>query len=210
MIIKQYQYGPEKTNAYLIVSKGHAILVDAPSEEVIDELTRINVVLDYVILTHEHADHIWGLNAVRDQFNCKVISQRICNRYIQDSRNNKARHYHVYYAIKYKEKNTKLFDPLYRCDPVDIEFDEKLDFRWQGNELKLVHTPGHSAGSVLIELNDSIVFSGDTILEKQDTFTGFENGSDEAYLKYTKPIVEKIRDNKRIYPGHGNPFEFKE
>ena len=112
--------------------------------------------------------------------------------------------------MKYKEKNTEIFDPLYCCDPVDIEFDEKLSLQWQGNELQIIHAPGHSEGSVLIALNDSIVFSGDTILKEQETFTGFTNGSEKEYQKYTKPIIEKIRDNKRIYPGHGDPFDFKE
>lgn len=210
MIIKQYQYGPEKTNSYLIISDRHAILVDAPSEEIIYEVEKLNVALDYVILTHEHADHLWGLNAIREKFRCKVIGQKICSKYIQDCRNNKARYYHVYYAMKYKENNTGIFDPLYCCEPVDIEFDETLNLLWQGNELQIIHAPGHSEGSVLIVLNDSDIFSGDTILKEQQTFTGFTNGSEEEYQKYTKPIIEKINDNKRIYPGHGTYFKFIE
>lgn len=210
MIIEQFQYGPERTNSYLIVSEGHAILVDVPSEEIIDELNKINSVLDYIILTHEHVDHLWGLNSVREHFSCKVIGQKFCSSNIQDCRKNQARHYHVYYAMKYKEKNLETFDPLYCCDPVDIEFDESLILKWQGNELIIIHTPGHSEGSVLLVVNEDIVFSGDTILKEQDTFTGFVNGSENDYQKYTKTIIERISDYRRIYPGHGDPFDFYE
>ena len=44
------------------------------------------------------------------------------------------------------------------------------------------------------------------------TFCRFadSSGSEEEYQKYTKPIIEKINDNKRIYPGHGTYFKFIE
>lgn len=210
MIIKQFQYGPEKTNSYLIIEAGHSILVDVPSDKIIAEIEGLGVTLDYIILTHEHADHLWGLNRVRVYFACSVIGQAMCSRHIQDSKNNNAKYYHVYYAIKYKKQNSGLFDPTYRCDPVEIEFKDDYRLGWMGNELHLIHTPGHSEGSTIIKLNDSCIFSGDTILKGQETYVELTNGSEKDYKKYTEPIIKEINPEIRIYPGHGDPFQFKE
>lgn len=210
MKIRQYQYGPEKTNSYLIMEDGHGILIDVPSDKIIGEIDKSGINLDYIILTHEHADHLWGLNAVREHYASVVIGQKKCSEYIQDCRKNEARYYHVYYAMKYKDKNIGIFDPFYHCGAADIVFEEEYFLQWRDNSIHIFHTLGHSEGSVMIDVNGNCIFSGDTILKDQGTFTGFDNGSEEEFQKFTKDFIDKINVNMRIYPGHGDSFKFKE
>ena len=63
--IIRLSYGVEKANTYIIEDNCHAVLIDASSERVIDELRIRNIVPDYMFLTHEHCDHIWGVKQVR-------------------------------------------------------------------------------------------------------------------------------------------------
>ena len=63
--ILQLSYGVERANTYVIEEDGHAILIDACSKDAAKELKKRNLSPDYLVLTHEHCDHLWGLNAIR-------------------------------------------------------------------------------------------------------------------------------------------------
>ena len=67
----------------------------------------------------------------------------------------------------------------------------------------MIATPGHSAGSCCI-LIDDMLFSGDTILENINV-TGFPGGSRKKYREVTVPILKHILPGVRcVYPGHGD------
>ena len=59
--ILQLSYGVEQANTYVLVSGNHAIVVDVCSKGVEEELKSRELMPDYVILTHEHVDHIKSL-----------------------------------------------------------------------------------------------------------------------------------------------------
>ena len=103
-VILQFSYGVEQANTYILVYGNHAIVVDVCSKDVAEELKSRELTPDYVILTHEHVDHLWGLNALREQFpDAKVIAQERCSDAIGDSKTNKAAQYRIYATLRFGE-----------------------------------------------------------------------------------------------------------
>lgn len=206
--ILQLSCGMEQANTYVLGSNGHAIIIDACSKRIVDELYARNIDPDYVILTHEHADHIWGLNCLRENFpKIKVIAHGECSKSITNSNMNKAAHYKVYATLRFGEAyhNSEAENRKYYCKQADIMFADSYEFQYQEYRLRVVHTPGHSPGSCMIFLGESIVFSGDTMLN-EDTFLKFEGGNEDDYFKITLPLLKNIEKKVKIFPGHGKPF----
>ena len=207
-------YGVEKANAYMLTAAdGSAVLIDACSPELVSELQNRRLVPFAVILTHEHCDHIWGLNALREAYpEMRLIAHSRCSRAIGNPRDNKARQYHVYMALRYgsayRRNPAQATD--YRCEKADICFDTAYQFSWKGLSFHCVHTPGHSPGSALITVNGAFVFSGDTILPQADPFLKLDGGDALAYEKIAKPILDSLPDESMVFPGHGDRFTMKE
>lgn len=177
--IVQLSYGVEQANSYLVVSCGHAVVIDACSSAVAEELTQRSLIPDFVFLTHEHADHLWGLNELRTRFpEVRVIAQEACSSSIGDPKKNIAAQYWIYAIIRYGEgyANAEAKNRQYRCAPAEIEFRDQYRFMWRDCEIKIIHTPGHSPGSSMTFVQNQAVFSGDTMLN-EEVFLRFDGAS---------------------------------
>lgn len=207
-IILQLSYGVEQANTYILVSANHAIVVDVCSKDVAEELKNRELMPDYVILTHEHVDHLWGLNALREQFpDVKVIAQERCSDAIGSPKKNKAAQYRIYAALRFGEsyQNDETKNRKYCCAPAEITFSESYEFEWRRHLFRLVHTPGHSPGSCIIFMDENVAFTGDTILN-EETFLKFDGGDEMLFSTVTVPIINSIKDEMTIIPGHGETF----
>ena len=210
-IILQLCYGIEKANTYVIVSDGHALVIDACSMDVAEELKKRGIIPDYLILTHEHCDHLWGVNKIRaDSPNVQVAAQEYCSEAIGDPKRNKAKQYHIYATLRFGEgyKNEEAKNRKYTCAPAEITCKEKLELTWYGYEIEFRHTPGHSPGSMFVRIKDIGIFAGDSILQ-EETFLKFDGGDENAFNSVTLPIIESIPDETVIFPGHGEVFQMR-
>jgi len=212
-MVLQLSYGIEKANTYVIIIDGCAVVIDACSAEVAEELKRRDITPDYLLLTHEHCDHLWGVNEIRDSFpNVQVLAQKYCSDAIGDSKRNKAKQYHIYATLRFGEnyQNEEARNRKYACTPAEITFEEKIDVTWRGYEIACYHAPGHSPGSVLIYMKEVGIFSGDSILLQEETLLKFDGGDEDAFNGITLPLINKIPDETVIFPGHGDVFQMKE
>lgn len=207
MDIECFQYSIEKTNSYLLIQDGHGAVIDPCSNDLVNELLKKNLIIDFVAITHEHCDHLWGLNYLKDAFKCPLISTNVASLAIQDPRFNRAKDYHIYLALKYGEITVdEDINPAYKCDRSEIEFSEEFSLSWRGERIYFRHSPGHSKGSCLIKPMEGVIISGDTVLKGEHVFTGFEGGSQTDFEEYTLPFLRKLRPDTRILPGHGESF----
>jgi glyoxylase-like metal-dependent hydrolase (beta-lactamase superfamily II) len=74
-------------------------------------------------------------------------------------------------------------------------------FKLGNNEIKVIHTPGHTKGSVCF-LSGNSLFSGDTLFYGSIGRTDFEGGS---FAEIQNSIVNKLfklDDRVEVYPGH--------
>lgn len=196
-------------NCYILLENGHAVIIDPNDEDRIEEVLRqYEAEPDYVLLTHEHADHISGLNGLREHYRFQTVASLPCSRRIQDIRSNLSRIFGVYLIFITGERVRNY--PKFVCEAADVTFEERLLFVWQEHKFEMVLTPGHSPGSAAIRLDEKWLFSGDSLLGDREVVVRFDGGSEEDFLTKAVPYYRSLPENTRVYPGHGEPFLLKD
>ena len=71
-------------------------------------------------------------------------------------------------------------------------------------KIRLIHTPGHSPGSICILINDKYIFTGDGLVEGNKVITKLPGGDRKKYNEITKPFLEKLSNQVVVFPGHGD------
>lgn len=186
------------SNCYLVVDEAskYCICIDPASEKSLREIDYIEkngLVLDYIILTHEHTDHTWGVNALVEQFGAQVICSEVCKQ-------NLAKEFQAYFLLYYDDPDYHY--TICKVDKTTEELGDKLE--WQGYNMEFIYTPGHSMGSICI-LIDGMFFTGDTIMQSKP-YINKRNGSKEMFIKSIDNILSIYGGNQIIYPGHGEVF----
>lgn len=127
--------------------------------------------------------------------------------------------HHHYDHVGAVERLTAVFDcPVYLhrkdCDmygkKVDVymEDDDRIDL--DGEELSVIHTPGHTKGSVCFYSEKSkVVFTGDTIFNVDLGRTDLKDGSQAEMEQSILNKIDKWPNDMTIYPGHGDGCTMK-
>ena len=203
MIIERYESPLLSSNMYLITESGHAVVID-PSQYL---KKAKNLIVDKIILTHEHYDHISGVNDWKRLTNASVLCSKTCGENIQSSRKNMARLFEVFCELQtwiIVDKVPKA-DENYTCQ-ADETFEGELDFAWQGHNFHLFELPGHSLGSIGILLDGQCFFSGDSLIEGKEIELRFPGGSRAKWETIGAPRLSLLPDRIKVYPGHFKEF----
>lgn len=177
------------TNTYLVYDEKtfDGVLIDLANnlDKIKEFQEKFNIKLKYLILTHCHADHMAGLKELKKIYpDIKILIHEL------DAPN----------LIK---------DEINLCSMLDtelnfIEADRTLKdgdiISVGGLKLKVIHTPGHTAGSISILVDDAL-FSGDTLFKGTHGRTDMPTGSFIDILASLKKLME-LPDNTIVYPGH--------
>lgn len=196
MIIQKIINTPISSNCF-ILHEFHSkvcLLIDPGSNDNTELMTYLNkyeLIPSAVILTHEHFDHIWGVVGLSNEFKFDLICNQNCAN-----------------AIPYPKKNLSLFynhigfsitSPIITVEELNYEFN------WHGKLLRFIQTPGHSEGSISIQL-DKILFCGDLLIQGEKTVTKLPGGS-LAKLKETFSLLKsEFSPETFIHSGHGESF----
>ena len=211
------------SNMFVIVSGNAALVIDPnEDEEALRMLTDSNIGDITVILTHEHFDHISGVNKIRSLMTetggtCTVYSNRYCAEAVKDPDMNLARFFQAMFIMRSEEERClaeEIFDPDYFCKS-DVSFEKGTELTWDDIRLILRSTPGHSPGSICIEMYDMAgsllaVATGDSLVEGNKVITRLPNGSKGDYKNITRPYLEGFSGNTLVLPGHGEISLMKE
>jgi len=101
--------------------------------------------------------------------------------------------------IHKKEKDFIEFEPdIFLKDGDTIELDDA--------KLKVIHTPGHTPGSICL-LGENFIFTGDTLFKEGFGRTDLPGGSETDLIESLKKLKNIIKKGMKIYPGHGPQFE---
>ncbi len=193
MKIDNLYAGSWRSNCYLLVADGtdgkrHCAIVDpsAPASIILDRVSMMGAVLDLIIMTHGHFDHIYELNSLKDATGAEICIHRDDAEMLSDGQKN------AYFLFLGKDLTTYAADRL-------LEHGDELKI---GREsLKVISTPGHSKGSICL-LGDGFMITGDTLFAE-----GY--GRCDLYGGDRRALVSSLLSLKNydptliIYPGHG-------
>ena len=213
MYIKKIKNDPIDENTFIIHDKEHSgcMIVDPfDYHQVVAYASKNKLDIDYIILTHEHIDHIGGVNHLRELYKCRLICSRMCSDNIQSPQKNLARYFKVLLDLNGEKSVPKTFTDKYQdyaCSEADIKFDKKYNFEWNNLPVSLTATPGHTAASICMEINGEAVFCGDSLMKNFEVTTKPPTGSKSDYETITLPFFKSLKSNIAIYPGHGEIFE---
>ena len=182
MKVKLLRVGPIGTNCYILEDDqtNLAAVIDPGDEpELIQEaLEKEGVEVRYLLLTHGHYDHTTAVPALH-----RVYPQ--ADIYIHQAVANGA--------------GSTLFPLAGEVDDLKL-YDEGDVIRLGDHEIQVLHTPGHSPGSVTLKVED-VLFTGDTLFAGSCGRTDLRGGSYEQIMQSLKRLGE-LKGDFHVCPGH--------
>lgn len=139
-----------------------------------------NIKLEFILLTHGHIDHVGASDFISKAFNLPVYISKTDMEYIN-------RGEMVFGKIK---------EPDFYLSGGDI-----IDFN--GKDIKVIETPGHSEGHVSFLL-DNHLFSGDVLFENSIGRFDLPGGNYNTLINTIKNKIVVLPDDTIVYTGHGN------
>lgn len=199
-----------ESNCYILCEGGHCVIIDpCDAVQILGAVEKEKITVDYIFLTHEHYDHVEGLNEIRANYPmAKVIASKACSMAIQKLHKNIDRTFKVY--LYFMGKTCESVPNDYHCEAADIEFSGDFVLDWEGHKCRFLEIPGHSKGSILIDVDQEYILTGDSLLYGKEIVTKFLGGNPKQYEGEVKPILRQIDPEITILPGHGKRFVRKE
>jgi glyoxylase-like metal-dependent hydrolase (beta-lactamase superfamily II) len=194
------------SNMYIVMADKKALIVDPHVNEEAMDLLQDNEVQDIVIvLTHEHYDHISGVNFFREKYSCIVYGNEKCRDYVMTPTKNMSTYFMALFIDRVEEERKKVQDLVQAdyCCKVDVCFVDSMDMVWEGLNIHLLETPGHSRGSICAVVNGAYIFTGDSLVQGAKIITRLPGGSKKMYQEKTKPFLESLDEDMVVFPGHG-------
>lgn len=174
-------------NCYLVRcdERGHGVVVDPGDEpdRIADEISAMSLRPEAILLTHGHIDHTNAAGALRDLYRCRVVCHSL------DSG-----------MVKGMEPSLWGME-RHPCD-VDQEIADGEVITVGARDIKVIHTPGHTRGSVCYTL-DTLLISGDTLFSGSIGRTDLPGGSEQEMMQSLKTRLAVLDGSTVVYPGHG-------
>lgn len=143
-----------------------------------------------IIHTHAHLDHIYGTRDVKENHGGEVCLHK-------DDLS-------LYQGIKVQ---AAMFGWEARdITPVDRFIDHGDNIEFGQHQAKVIHTPGHTPGSVCFELQvdgKTIVFAGDTLFRRGVGRTDLPGGNTRQLLQSIRTRLYQLDPEALVIPGHG-------
>lgn len=203
MEIRQYNSGILSSNMYVLTENQHAVVIDPARDTAPGE----GLILDLLLITHEHYDHISGVNAWKERYHAPLLCSETCAGRIGDPRKNQARHFDVFCKIlsHLPTDTLQTIDTAYTCT-AEKTFSDQTAFDWQGHSFLLMEIPGHSPGSIGILLDGVHFFSGDSLLKDMSVEFRFPGGSKKQWLEQSESRIRSLPKGITVWPGHFESF----
>ena len=171
--------GAYQVNCYILHDeKSAACCVIAPGYEadtILEKLTELGLSLEAILLTHGHFDHVGAVRQLAADTGCQVY---LC-------------------AEDLSLPNPLTAGPLYYTNT----YSEGTTLHLAGLDISVLHTPGHTPGSVCLQTEDTL-FSGDTLFAGSCGRTDLPGGS-WAQMQASLKRLSQIEANLWVLPGHG-------
>lgn len=181
-----------QTNCYFLHEEGkkEVIFVD-PADRgdlLYEKLNEAGYVVEGILLTHAHFDHIWGVEQLVEKSGAKV---------------------YAYEGEKDLCESVELNVSKRVSRPCTVKVDKYLkdgeEIEIAGLKAKVISTPGHTKGSCCYFFEeDKVLISGDTLFLESVGRTDLPTGSGAEISRSLTEKLLKLEDDVVVYPGHGD------
>jgi len=205
---KIYQVLSLRSNAFIIEAGEFKILVDTGRKTAYKRLLKNLSVLnctsiDYLILTHTHYDHCQNAFELKELYKCKIIASMFESDFTLAGYTPVPKGT-VAPARMISALGRMLGDKIAGYEPfkTDIIVGEHLDMKDKGLNIYIIHTPGHSPGSLSVIIENEIAIVGDTLFGVLPCSV-FPPFADD--IPQMKKSWKKLQDTgcTLFLPGHG-------
>jgi len=198
MFLENLVVGPLESNCIIFGCKKskEAVVIDPGDEakKILNYLNQNELNLKYILQTHAHIDHIGGAEELQKKTQTKVLLHR-----------------NELLVLESLEMQALMFGLEAKPPPKINRFIKEDDNITVGNyEMRVIHSPGHSPGSVCFYISSSmngnekhILFAGDTLFCRGIGRYDLPGGSYEQLMKSIRDKLFALPDNTMVYPGHG-------
>ena len=175
-----YIYYDKATNEGVIIDPGDSL------ETIVGAIK--NLKIKGILLTHGHFDHIFTVDKVRELTGAPVYAHKAEAEVLKSSEYNRS----VWRDMEISVVADKFFE-----DGDVFEISDEI-------KLKIIHTPGHTAGGLCYyDEKNGIMFTGDTLFKETIGRTDMPTGSRATLLKSVREKLFTLDGNVKVFPGHG-------
>lgn len=193
--ITSFTFNPFQENTYIINDENNNCWIIDPGmydlsekKALVDFLKNKNWKPQYIFNTHCHLDHIFGVDHLVKEFNIGFkINELELN------------------ILKNAKNSATLFGLNFNDIPSPTEYlDEDSNIKLGNHTIKVLHTPGHSPGSISFYSKESNwVISGDTLFQNSIGRTDLPGGHHETLLNSIALKLFSLPEETIVYSGHG-------
>jgi len=182
-----------------VLEEGRTLIDAGNMYGLVDELQDLGSIdrLERIIFTHSHFDHVGGIEEIYQLVSPDVYIHPLSREHLRLLR----------------EPFPKFFDALDSEKKISLLYDGD---RIEGSPaLKVLHTPGHTAGDLcFFDQSSGALFSGDTVLPQKEKLSGILSKPDEVCGGRLEDTVHGLRKLlklpvRHLFPGHGKPVFHK-
>ncbi len=188
MYLKQFDVGPLNVFCYLVGCErtGEAIVIDPAAEcdKVIQVAKEAGLRITKIVNTHGHIDHIMGNKEMKSKTGASIVIHQADASALTD-------------VPSYK---LMMFNATASPPPDEVVGDgDRIAF---GEEsVRVIHTPGHSAGSMCL-FTEGFIFTGDTLFVESVGRTDLPGGSWQVLYTSIMERIVTLDQSTVVLPGH--------
>lgn len=198
MLVTNFQAQAFATNCWILsTGRGRECIVVDPgmpnvSEELAEKLREFDLKPVAVLVTHGHLDHTFSVQPICDGYEIPaMIHSDDRELLLHPERAHGAEFIAQLSGIKWEEPREI------------VELKDNQNFELVGLKFRAIHSPGHTKGSVMFEVNSEILISGDVLFAGSIGRTDLPGGSWSAMQKSLREKVLPLPDVMQVLPGHG-------
>lgn len=188
--IESMVLGAVQTNCYFLMnSETKELLIIDPADEfgrIESQIARMDAKPAAVLLTHGHFDHMMAADEVRRHWGVKVYAHELEQEVLGDPARNLSGMWASGYTMR-ADETVKDGDVLSLA----------------GFEIRVMHTPGHTQGSVCYYFpEEKVLISGDTLFAQSVGRTDFPTSDGRKMRESIRRLLETLPADTDVYPGH--------
>ena len=192
MILTTFPVGPLRCNCTILgdETSGEAMVVDPGDNvpQILSFLAKHQLTLKQIVVTHGHIDHVGGAARLKKATGAPVLLNQNDLPLLETM----------------DEQAGWLGVPTPEVEAPDASADEGMTAGIAGHAAQILHTPGHTQGSICLHFApEKLLLAGDTLFAGSIGRTDLPGGDGKQILRSLHERVLTLADETRVIPGHG-------